>query len=101
MCDEVVQGTEKGTIKNLAEFADALGKLPLRFHPGKRYGYSYGLDILGRVIEVVSGMTLGKFLEKEIFGPLKLKDTGFSLPKSKLNRLAAVYCGRESAINVG
>lgn len=101
MTEELVKATERGEVKSLAQFVDALAAMPLRCLPGKRYGYSYSVDVLGRVIEVVSGMALGKFLQKEVYGPLKMVDTGFSVPRSKARRLAAVYCSRGSALRVG
>jgi len=101
MCLHLVQGTEEGRIASLEQFVDELAKCPLRFAPGERYGYSYGLDVLGRVIEVVSGMKLSKFLRREIFAPLGMQDTDFSVPKSKAKRLAALYASRDSAIKLG
>lgn len=101
MCHQLVQGVEEGKIASLQAFVDELARLPLRLVPGKEYHYSFGLDVLGRVIEVVSGMKLSKFLEKEVFRPLKMRDTAFYVPRSKGKRLAALYCGRASAIKVG
>ena len=52
---------------------------PIASHPGKRYQYSYGLDVIGRVIEVVSGKTLDIFLKECLFVPLGMKDTSFTV----------------------
>jgi len=69
----------------------ALGKLPLMFQPGEQFQYSLGSDLLGCLIEVISGMNLEDFLRKNIFDPLGMKDTYFNLPQSKAGRLATVY----------
>lgn len=73
------------------ELANALGKCSLAFEPGSSWNYSTCADILGAVIEVVAGMKLGEFMEKEIFGPLGMKDTAFWVPEEKQERLAKVY----------
>lgn len=67
-----------------------LAKLPLHHHPGDKFTYSEGLDVLGYFIEVVSGMPFDVFLQKRLFGPLGMKDTGFYLPAEKAARLVAV-----------
>jgi CubicO group peptidase (beta-lactamase class C family) len=79
--------TEKVTI---GESVKRLAKLPLHHHPGEKFTYSEGLDVLGYFIEVVSGMPFDVFLQKRLFGPLGMKDTGFYLPESKAARLVAV-----------
>ncbi|PCJ27092.1 MAG: serine hydrolase [SAR86 cluster bacterium] len=68
-----------------------MASLPLDAHPGEEWIYGYNIDILGAVIEVASGMDLNAFLQKEILGPLGMKDTHFYLPESKHERLATVY----------
>ncbi|MBL8187306.1 MAG: beta-lactamase family protein, partial [Acidobacteria bacterium] len=68
-----------------------LATLPLNFHPGDAWEYGNATDVVGRLVEVISGMTLDEFLQKRIFAPLKMTDTHFYLPQSKLNRFAAVY----------
>ncbi len=79
--------TEKITI---GESVRKLAKLPLHHHPGEKYTYSEGLDVLGYFIEIVSGMPFDQFLQKRIFDPLGMKDTGFYLPAEKAARLVAV-----------
>lgn len=69
----------------------ALAKLPLQFQPGEKWQYGLNSDLLGCLIEVISGMNLEVFLRKNIFTPLGMKDTYFNLPASKANRLASVY----------
>jgi CubicO group peptidase (beta-lactamase class C family) len=68
-----------------------LATLPLNFHPGDAWEYGNATDVVGRLVEVISGKTLDEFLQQRISTPLKLKDTHFYLPQSKLNRFAAVY----------
>lgn len=73
-------------------FCNRLGEQPLAFAPGTGWRYSTCADILGAVIEVVSGKRFGQFLQEEIFEPLGMKDTGFWVPEEKRNRL--VTCCR-------
>jgi CubicO group peptidase (beta-lactamase class C family) len=70
------------------EFVAKLSRLPLRFSPGDRWEYGVSTDVLGRVVEVVSGKTLGEFLNERIFAPLGMTDTGFYVAADKLNRAA-------------
>ncbi|MEZ2409167.1 serine hydrolase [Bosea sp. RCC_152_1] len=76
--------------KPIASFIASLGTLPLLHQPGEVWEYSIGYDVLGRVIEVVSGQTLDQFLQSRLFGPLHMVDSGFSVPEDKLARLVAV-----------
>ena len=76
---------------NLLERMKALGKLPLSFQPGTKWQYGLNTDLLGCLIEVISGMNLEDFFRKNIFEPLGMKDTYFNVPASKANRLATVY----------
>ncbi|HXF18567.1 MAG TPA: serine hydrolase domain-containing protein [Burkholderiales bacterium] len=82
----------------LADFCRALAKLPLQFQPGTTWEYGHSTDVLGRVVEVVSGQTLDAFLAKHIFEPLKMPDTGFQVPAAKRARIAQpmpdVYTGK-------
>ena len=80
-----------GTAGDLNETVDAIASLPLAFDPGTRWNYSLSIDVLGRVIEVVSGRTLAEFFQERIFDPLGMEDTGFHVPAEKLGRFAAVY----------
>jgi CubicO group peptidase (beta-lactamase class C family) len=68
-----------------------LSDVPLLFQPGERWSYSVAVDIQGYIVEKLSGMPFGQFLQQRIFGPLKMVDTGFSIPASKLDRFAAAY----------
>ena len=73
------------------EFANRLGQGPLSFEPGSNWQYGASADILGAIVETVSGMRYGQFLKKEIFDPLDMKDTGFWIPEEKRARLAKTY----------
>ena len=75
----------------LLEGMKMLAKLPLKFQPGEKWQYGLNTDLLGCLIEVISGMNLEDYLHKNIFEPLGMNDTYFNLPQSKANRLAAVY----------
>jgi CubicO group peptidase (beta-lactamase class C family) len=76
---------------NTLEAMNRLGGCALAFHPGTSWQYGTSADVLGAVVEVVSGMRFGEFLEKEIFKPLGMKDTGFWVPPEKRGRLAKTY----------
>ncbi len=73
-----------------------LARLPLDAHPGERWIYGYNTDILGAMIEKISGQTLGAFLNERLLGPLGLDDTHFFLPQSKVDRLATVYSSTDN-----
>ncbi len=77
--------------ENVEETVAKLGKLPLLYEPGTRWHYSIGIDILGRLVEVVSGMPFDRFLQERIFEPLDMVDTGFTVPPDKLSRFAQLY----------
>ena len=77
-------GTIEDNVKRLAS-------VPLLFNPGERWEYSLGVDVLGRLVEVVSGKPLDEFFRTRIFEPLGMKDTYFYPPENKLDRLAAAY----------
>ena len=70
------------------EQIERLAKVPLAHQPGTTWEYSISTDVLGRVVEKVSGVTLGRFFSERIFGPLKMTDTAFLVPTSKVGRLA-------------
>jgi len=76
---------------NLADKMKALGKLPLAAQPGTRFLYGLNVDVLGYIIEKISGLSLDAYLAKELFVPLGMKDTYFNVPASKANRLTTLY----------
>lgn len=73
------------------EFAKRMARIPLKFSPGSEFCYSYCADILGALVEVVSGKKFGEFMKERIFDPCDMKDTGFFVPKEKQDRLTKVY----------
>src|SRR2546430_12086340 len=70
------------------EFIERLSKAPLLYQPGTRWEYSLSTDVLGRVVEIVSGKPLGEFLAERIYRPLKMTDTTFLVPADKRARIA-------------
>ncbi|MFI6493389.1 serine hydrolase domain-containing protein [Streptomyces sp. NPDC050564] len=76
---------------NLAEAIDVYASLPLQFEPGSRWNYSVATNVLGRVIEVVSGRDLDDFLRERIFAPLGMADAGFCVTDEQAGRLAELY----------
>jgi CubicO group peptidase (beta-lactamase class C family) len=81
-------GTPYSTLKNVIP---RLAKLPLFSQPGESFLYGLNTDVLGYLIEVISGMPLNKFLKEKLFDPLGMKDTYFFLPPAKQNRLVPLY----------
>lgn len=86
----VVGGIGVGNI-TLADKMKILGGLPLFHQPGEKWTYGLNTDVLGYVIEVVSGLSLDQFFQQRIFAPLGMKDTYFYLPESKRSRLVTLY----------
>ncbi len=74
-----------------AELSQTLAELPLMFEPGTTWAYSRATDVLGRLVEVVSGQTLGAFLQREILAPLGMVDTGFAVPPAQQHRIAEPF----------
>jgi CubicO group peptidase (beta-lactamase class C family) len=77
----------------LAQMIDLLEDLPLAFHHGSSWEYSIATDVLGRLVEVVSGQPFDVFLDARIFEPLGMADTGFAIPSAQRSRLVAYYRG--------
>jgi CubicO group peptidase (beta-lactamase class C family) len=76
---------------NLRRMIKKLGQIPLQYAPGTRWHYSVSTDVLGHLVERVSGKKLDMFFQENIFTPLDMKDTAFYAPKSKQDRFAACY----------
>jgi CubicO group peptidase (beta-lactamase class C family) len=93
--DEIYRtaGFDRGTPKglDLAGMVDRLAGLPLLFEPGSQWNYSVATDVLGRLIEVVSGRPLDRFLAERIFEPLGMTDTGFRIDEADADRMARLY----------
>jgi CubicO group peptidase (beta-lactamase class C family) len=77
--------------RSLEAVIDELATLPLGFQPGSRWHYSVGIDVAARLIEVLSGESLGDFLHARLFDPLGMVDTAFGVPDDQLHRLSAMY----------
>lgn len=78
-------------VHGLDVFADRLAKAPLVLQPGTKWSYSVGLDLMGRVIEVVSGQSFDAFLKERIFDPTGMTSTWFTVPESEVGRLTTNY----------
>jgi CubicO group peptidase (beta-lactamase class C family) len=76
---------------SLEKMVEKLGKIPLMHQPGSQFNYSVSVDVLGRVVEVVSKKSLDRFMQEEIFKPLDMKDTAYFVPKEKVTRFAATH----------
>ncbi len=77
-----------------------LAKLPLKFHPGTQWDYGVSTDVVGRLVEVISGVSLDEFLRERIFKPLGMNDTYFYLPEEKAGRFAAAYAPAEKGLKL-
>ncbi|MCR9289900.1 MAG: beta-lactamase family protein [Bacteroidetes bacterium] len=73
------------------EMVNQIAKVPLVFQPGEKFMYGLNMEILGRVVEIVSGKPLNQYFQDHIFDPLGMHDTWFNLPKEKHNRLVPLY----------
>ncbi|MDP2259421.1 MAG: serine hydrolase domain-containing protein [Caulobacter sp.] len=85
---KVAEDLRLGTLR---EFIDKLAKLPLVFSPGEAWNYSVSTDVLGYLVETISGLPFADFLEQKIFQPLGMVDTAFTVPADKADRLTACY----------
>jgi CubicO group peptidase (beta-lactamase class C family) len=83
----------------LADKMKILGSLPLRHHPGEDWTYGLNSDVLGYLVEVLSGLTFNDFLQQRIFKPLGMNDTYFYLPKEKQNRLVGLYENKDDKLS--
>jgi CubicO group peptidase (beta-lactamase class C family) len=83
----------RGPNDTLANYIPKLAQTPLDFQPGTLWRYSglYGLDVLARIVEIVSGQPYDQFLQQRLFTPLGMKDTGFAPMPERMTRLATVY----------
>jgi CubicO group peptidase (beta-lactamase class C family) len=84
----------------LDHLIQALTHLPLAHQPGSKWRYSLATDVLGYLVQTISGKTLDIFLQERIFDPLGMVDTGFCVPKEKLDRLSALYTAKEGTIEL-
>jgi len=73
----------------IAEAADLLAQIPAAHQPGASFTYGFSTDLLGRLVEIWSGMSLDQYMQEAIFTPLEMVDTGFSVPKGKQDRFSS------------
>ena len=83
---------------NICEFSQELASAPLVHQPGEKWTYGVGMDLLGCIIEKVSGMTFGNFMRENIFEPLDMKDTAFAVPESEINRFTSMYTHKGASV---
>lgn len=96
---DVTAGIGVETGRMLAADMKKVGKLPLMHQPGERFTYGLNTDVLGYLVEVVSGMSLDRFFKTRIFEPLGMKDTYFYLPAAKHQRLVSLYRETDGKLN--
>jgi len=87
----------EGTLKDMIQ---KLSKIPLLYQPGSKWNYSRSTEVLGYLVEVLSGKPFDVFLKERIFNPLKMEDTDFYVPKEKFNRVGAVYAPDSVGIKI-
>lgn len=81
-------GSQKDT---LGEMCKRIAELPLVFSPGTAWNYGHSTDVIGHLVEILSGMELDDFFKEKIFAPLEMGDTGFYVPEDKIDRLMTCY----------
>jgi len=86
--------------RDLQSMVEKLGRIPLMHQPGTRWHYSVSTDVLGCLVEKVSGRKLDVFLRERIFKPLDMRDTAFSVPKTKVDRLSSCYSPGSGGLKV-
>jgi len=86
LVDRLYRDAEVMSAPDNTAFAQRLGSIPLQYQPGTRFHYSVATDVLGALVEAVSGQTLGDFMHERIFAPLEMHDTFFQVPADKLGR---------------
>jgi CubicO group peptidase (beta-lactamase class C family) len=97
---QMAQDMENGKLWSTQEFIAAFASVPLAFQPGSHWLYGVSADIIGALIEVMSGKTLGQFMKEELFDPLGMVDTAFWVPEEKRKRFAQVYAFDQNNILV-
>ena len=79
------------TTSSTPTIMSTIASIPLRAQPGTEFNYSMSTDVLGALVEKISGLQLGEYMEANIFKPLGMNDTGFEVPEDKLHRVAALF----------
>ncbi|CAK0827136.1 unnamed protein product [Prorocentrum cordatum] len=98
---DLIERVNREQVASLEEFVNELAKVPLKVHPGKYWEYSFATDVLGRVLEVISGKPLDEVLEERVCGPLGMSDTCFRVPPEKAHRVGAWYQRKSPEGNPG
>lgn len=98
MYQELSESLRESGAPDLAGWIEEIARLPLAFQPGTVWKYSVATDVLGRVIEVISGQPLDVFLRERVFGPLGMDDTGFCVREGEAGRLSAMYAPSEDGL---
>lgn len=98
LMEEIIAKLSTPEALKTVDIANRIGELPLAFMPGTTWQYGLSADVLGAVIEIVSGMSYGEFLKKRIFEPLGMQDTAFYVPAARQDRLAKVYRETEDGL---
>jgi CubicO group peptidase (beta-lactamase class C family) len=96
--DQMYKDAGLAEAKSLDDFIERLSTLPLAHQPGARFSYGVGLDVLGAVVQAVSGQKFEAYVADQICGPLKMVDTAFYVPAEKRSRLASVYTTKDGAL---
>lgn len=94
---ELIARRRNGERVDTQEYLREIAEIPLCFQPGEKWMYGLSADVLGGIVEVVSGRTYGEFLRRELFEPLEMEDTGFFVPGEKRERFAQIYEWKEEA----
>jgi CubicO group peptidase (beta-lactamase class C family) len=81
--------------KTMATMTEDICSLPLAFQPGTQWRYGFSTDVLGALVEIISGLSFDVFLEEKVFMPLGMVDTAFFVPNEKVNRIATTYTRSE------
>ena len=98
--DENQRRIDEGRGMGTVEFMNALGKAPLAFDPGSGFKYSACADVLGAIVEIVSGVPFSRFLREELFEPLDMRDTGFYVPQKEMHRFVTCYQRSDEGLKV-
>lgn len=94
--EEIARYQEKTGLPGITSCENAALKMPLLFEPGERWNYGINIDFVGKMVEAVSGLTLGQYLQQNVFDPLGMSDTAFKISPSMRERLARIHARKEN-----
>lgn len=89
--DDVIERRKRGDVIDTIELSNLIGQVPLEFQPAENWRYGASADVIGAIIEIISGKKYSDFLQDEIFTPLGMIDTAFYVPEDKLDRFSMIY----------